>query len=170
MDLFAGFIAYVQLNQNADIPLNHPTSDELLAAPPPLPSSTASESGSMTLSTIGNHPAADLDMSVSTSIPSSASDNETRTQTLALAGGNFITFRESDIPDPPAVSYASRMEDLLVEWDDNWPNWRGTSSLKINGVPVPVIYWPTVYKYWKSNQWKGVKKHWFDWKVSTLIS
>ncbi|KAJ7892544.1 hypothetical protein B0H14DRAFT_2686793 [Mycena olivaceomarginata] len=160
MDLLAGFIAYVQHNQN--ILSSHPTSDVPLTAAPPLPSSTASESGS---ATTGNPAATDLDMSVSTSVPSSASNNETPTRTLALAGGRFITFRESDIPDPPAVSYASRMADLLLEWDDNWPNWRGTSSLTINGVPVPVIYWPTIYKYWKSNQWKGVKKHWFDWKI-----
>jgi hypothetical protein len=109
-------------------------------------------------------------MSASTSIASSGSDNsETPTRTLTLAGGRVVTFRESDIPDPPAVSYASRMDDLLSEWDDKSPHWGGSSSLTINGVPVPVIYWPTVYKYWKHSQWKGVKKQWFDWKVSTSI-
>ncbi|KAJ7434194.1 hypothetical protein B0H11DRAFT_1888466 [Mycena galericulata] len=82
-----------------------------------------------------------------------------------MGRGNFITFRECDIPDPPAVSYAKSIEALLRVWDDNSPDWDGTSPLKINEVPVPLIYWPTVYKYWKGTQWKGVKKIWFDWKI-----
>ncbi|KAJ6622807.1 hypothetical protein B0H10DRAFT_1944404 [Mycena sp. CBHHK59/15] len=92
-------------------------------------------------------------------------DGPTRTRTLKMADGKFITFRESDIPDLPAVSYAKSIEDLLLVWNDNLPHWSGTSPLKINEVPIPLIYWPTVYKYWKGTQWKGVKKSWFDWKI-----
>ncbi|KAJ6543208.1 hypothetical protein DFH09DRAFT_928757, partial [Mycena vulgaris] len=50
-------------------------------------------------------------------------------------------------------------------WDDKSAHWNGTSPLKINDVPIPIIYWPTVYKYWKGTQWQGVKKSWFDWKI-----
>lgn len=83
-----------------------------------------------------------------------------------MAGGKFITFRESDIPDPPAISYAKSLEDLLLVWTDNSTRWNGTSPLKINDVPIPIVYWPIVYKYWRGTQWQGVKKVWFDWKVS----
>ncbi|KAF8152723.1 hypothetical protein K438DRAFT_1515251, partial [Mycena galopus ATCC 62051] len=50
-------------------------------------------------------------------------------------------------------------------WDDNSPLWNGVSPLKINGVPIPLVYWPSVYTYWRPAQWKGVKKQWFDWKI-----
>ncbi|KAJ7093745.1 hypothetical protein C8R44DRAFT_684822 [Mycena epipterygia] len=95
----------------------------------------------------------------------SDSDSESPTRTPEMAGGKLITFRESDIPDPPAVSYAKSIEDLLCVWTDNSPRWNGTSPLKISGVPIPIVYWPIVYKYWKRTQWQGVKKAWFDWKI-----
>ncbi|KAJ7601746.1 hypothetical protein B0H17DRAFT_1122912, partial [Mycena rosella] len=88
---------------------------------------------------------------------SMSGNDEAPTRTLKMASGKVVTFRESAIPDPPA--------DLLLVWDDNSPQWRGVSPLKINDIPIPIVYWPTVYKYWKGTQWKGVKKVWFDWKI-----
>jgi hypothetical protein len=87
------------------------------------------------------------------------------TRILQLAGGKSVTFDESDIPDPPAISYAKNIEDLLGVWNDNSPQWNGTSPLKIQNVPIPLVHYPLVYKYWKGSQWKGVKKVWFEWKV-----
>ncbi|KAJ7901212.1 hypothetical protein B0H14DRAFT_2555986 [Mycena olivaceomarginata] len=87
------------------------------------------------------------------------------TRILQLAGGKSVTFDESDIPDPPAVSYAKNIEDLLGVWNDNSPQWNGTSPLKIQNVPIPLVHYPLVYKYWKGSQWKGVKKVWFEWKI-----
>ncbi|KAJ7778025.1 hypothetical protein DFH07DRAFT_1036538 [Mycena maculata] len=92
-------------------------------------------------------------------------DMDSPTRTLKMAHGKLITFRECDIPDPPAVSYAKSIEELPWVWDDNSPDWNGTSPLSINNTPIPLVYWPTVYKYWKGTQWKGVKKTWFDWKI-----
>lgn len=87
------------------------------------------------------------------------------TRILQLADGKSVAFHESDIPDPPAISYAKNIEDLLGVWNDNSPQWNGTSPLKIRNVPIPLIHYPLVYKYWKGSQWKGVKKVWFEWKV-----
>ncbi|KAK6966936.1 hypothetical protein R3P38DRAFT_3380836 [Favolaschia claudopus] len=99
----------------------------------------------------------------------SANKQHKRTRTLQLAGGRLFTFGESDVPDPPAISFAHRgVESLASEWDDNSPNWAGRSSLVINGVPIAVKYWPLVYKYWKTTQWDGTKKNWFDWKSIML--
>ncbi|KAJ6545133.1 hypothetical protein B0H10DRAFT_2033346 [Mycena sp. CBHHK59/15] len=94
-----------------------------------------------------------------------SSNGDVRTRTLAMAFSKYITFQESDIPDPPAVSYAKNIEGLLLVWDDRSASWSGSSPLIINTVPIPLIYWPTVYKYWKGTQWEGVKKMWFDWKT-----
>jgi hypothetical protein len=102
---------------------------------------------------------------MSPSSPDSGSDGEAPTRTLELAGGIFVTFCESDIPDPPAVSYARNIEDLLGVWNDRFPRWTGSSPLEIRNIPIPLVYWPSAYKYWKGNQWKGIKKLWFQWKV-----
>ncbi|KAJ6452715.1 hypothetical protein C8R47DRAFT_263328 [Mycena vitilis] len=94
-----------------------------------------------------------------------STDEEAPTRTLKLAGGNFIAFRESEVPDPPATSYSKRVGDLLSEWDDNSVHWKTSSPLKINGSPIALVYWPSVYKYWKGAQWRGIKKVWFEWKI-----
>jgi hypothetical protein len=62
------------------------------------PGSTPSSDSSIT--------PANMDVHMSPSSPDSGSDGEAPTRTLELAGGIFVTFCESDIPDPPAVSYA----------------------------------------------------------------
>ncbi|KAJ6448823.1 hypothetical protein C8R45DRAFT_1132702 [Mycena sanguinolenta] len=110
----------------------------------------------------GPHTNVDIHMTV----PSSnlGSNENSPTRTLQLANGRVLVFRESDIPDPPAVSYANNCEDLLGVWTDKSLDWNGKSPLKVKGVPVPLVYWPLVYKYWKGNQWKGAKKSWFQWK------
>ncbi|KAJ7793534.1 hypothetical protein B0H14DRAFT_2533425 [Mycena olivaceomarginata] len=126
------------------------------------------DSGSVHTSAIGNFSTVDI---TSTTAPSldisgpSDDDADVRIRTLKLAAGKYITFSEADVPDPPATSYARHIEDLLSDWDDNLPRWKGNSPLKINGVPIALIYWPTVFKYWKGTQWKGVKKTWFEWKI-----
>ncbi|KAK7012769.1 hypothetical protein R3P38DRAFT_2641348 [Favolaschia claudopus] len=117
-------------------------------------------------------PAPNLTRAVpSLSLSPTDTTNSVRTRTLRLAGGRLLTFSESDVPDPPAISFAIRgVESLASEWDDSSPNWAGRSSLVINGVPVAVKYWPSVYKYWKTSQWDGTKKNWFDWKAPSASS
>ncbi|KAJ7743070.1 hypothetical protein B0H14DRAFT_2290606, partial [Mycena olivaceomarginata] len=80
---------------------------------------------------------------------------EALTRTLPLKDGIFVTFCESDIPNSPVVGDAKNFEDLLGVWNDRFPQWSGNSPLKIIDVAIPLIYWPSVYKYWEGNQWKG---------------
>ncbi|KAJ7304661.1 hypothetical protein DFH08DRAFT_825418 [Mycena albidolilacea] len=62
-------------------------------------------------------------MPVSSDITGHIDDNENApTRTLKLAGGKIITFTETEVPDPPAKSYANCIQDLLSEWDDNIPH------------------------------------------------
>ncbi|KIY53819.1 hypothetical protein FISHEDRAFT_32601 [Fistulina hepatica ATCC 64428] len=42
-------------------------------------------------------------------------------------------------------------------WDMTPPHWDSSSPLKIFGHPIPMIYWPDVYRYWKGPQWQGFK-------------
>ncbi|KAF8169566.1 hypothetical protein K438DRAFT_1855192 [Mycena galopus ATCC 62051] len=143
--------AYNDVEMTDASPLPAAVSHPVTFPPVPLPTLTLSSS-----STSSGNTSADV---------SAVIQDQSTTRTLTLASGKLFTFRESDVPDPPAVSYASCLETLLSEWDDNSLHWPGTSPLKINNTPVAIVHWPAVYKYWKVNQWKGIKKHWFDWKI-----
>ncbi|KAJ7907263.1 hypothetical protein B0H13DRAFT_2332548 [Mycena leptocephala] len=163
IDLLTDFLAYVQRNGDSAVNASQPSPDSPVTAeaiPLPAPSSLPSPSdGGEPMSTADSSSAVDVTMSMTTSISSSIADShdddDTRTR----------IFSSSDVPDPPAVSYAKRIEDLLLEWDDNLPQWNGRSHLKIKSVPIPLKYWPMVYKYWKKTQWEGAKKVWFHWKI-----
>ncbi|KAJ7791080.1 hypothetical protein B0H14DRAFT_3161085 [Mycena olivaceomarginata] len=127
------------------------------ATPIPPPSRSERNSDASTTS--------DVPMVSPSSVDAGSNAAPLPTRILQLAGGKSVTFDESDIPDPPAVSYAKNIEDLLGVWNDNSPQWNGTSPLKIQNVPIPLVHYPLVYKYWKGSQWKGVKKVWFEWKI-----
>ncbi|KDR83110.1 hypothetical protein GALMADRAFT_276082 [Galerina marginata CBS 339.88] len=99
------------------------------------------------------------------------------TRTITLAKGQKVTFTQNDVRDPPALSFANLGADLPVlnsMWDDVTEHWRGSSPLRIHGVPIPVVYWKDVYTSkgvpkgevpWMPKQWKGTKSKYFDWKV-----
>ncbi|KAJ7683782.1 hypothetical protein B0H17DRAFT_985676 [Mycena rosella] len=165
--LFSELLSYMQqqnpVTSSSDLPstvnaMNTEPAATILATSGEVPSTSTWESGSTASLARENPSTADVTKSMS-------GNDEAPTRTLKMASGKVVTFRESAIPDPPAVSYAKSVEDLLLVWDDNSPQWRGVSPLKINDIPIPIVYWPTVYKYWKGTQWKGVKKVWFDWKI-----
>ncbi|KAF8169440.1 hypothetical protein K438DRAFT_1615079 [Mycena galopus ATCC 62051] len=122
------------------------------ATPAPLPPRSTSNSNTSILPEPAN-----IDIPMSVPISDSGSDSEAPTRTLQLADGKFLSFRESDIPGPPAVSYARNCEDLLHVWNDKFPQWNGTSPLMIKSVPIPLST--------GRNQWEGAKKLWFQWKI-----
>ncbi|KAG2739599.1 hypothetical protein P692DRAFT_201729417 [Suillus brevipes Sb2] len=49
-------------------------------------------------------------------------------------------------------------------WDDLSPHWGGESVLTIGGHPIPLMYWPDVYRYGKTCQWQGTKSRWTEWR------
>ncbi|KAJ7736982.1 hypothetical protein DFH07DRAFT_985795 [Mycena maculata] len=156
-----------RMAQSSSVPPSAPSSSTPVisastsnSTAPSDPTSITVDSSTVELSSVT--PTADVSMH-DTDGDNANMDSPTRT--LKMAHGKLITFRECDIPDPPAVSYAKSIEELPRVWDDNSPDWNGTSPLSINNTPIPLVYWPTVYKYWKGTQWKGVKKTWFDWKI-----
>jgi hypothetical protein len=66
-----------------------------------------------------------------------------------------------DIPDPPALSYKDRIEDLIEDWLFG-------SDLKCNGINVPLIYWRALYKPFRPNVWAKIKGEWGEWRVSNV--
>ncbi|KAG5633956.1 hypothetical protein H0H81_004196 [Sphagnurus paluster] len=75
-------------------------------------------------------------------------------RTLRLGNGTLISFTERDVPDPPAVSFATNIPQLNRMWDDTSPHWDHRSHLNIDGQPIALVYWPELYKYWKIGQWQ----------------
>ncbi|KAG1818446.1 uncharacterized protein BJ212DRAFT_1269067 [Suillus subaureus] len=49
-------------------------------------------------------------------------------------------------------------------WDDTSPYWGKESVLMIKGHPIPIVYWPYVYRYGKYGQWQGTKSQWMGWR------
>jgi len=97
-----------------------------------------------------------------------------RSITFKHAGETItVTFTEADVIDPPAVRFADNIPQLNEMWDDDPIHWRGSSPLKIKGVPIPLIFWKQVYQSkgrpWRQGNWKGIKGLWFNWKVSTKL-
>lgn len=88
---------------------------------------------------------------------------------LVLGNGTALQISGDSIPDPPAVSFADDIPRLNSMWDDTTPHWCGRSPLVVGGHPIPVSYWPELYKYGKKDQWKGTKTKWFEWKVCFLL-
>ncbi len=94
---------------------------------------------------------------------------------ITLANGSTIRFTADQVPAPPAVTFvASDIQALNGMWDDTSPHWTGGSALIVNGTPIPIIYWKQVYSsrargagsLWKPGQWKALKTHVSNWRVS----
>ncbi|KAI0669306.1 hypothetical protein C8Q78DRAFT_977855 [Trametes maxima] len=50
-------------------------------------------------------------------------------------------------------------------WDDEEVSrWNNSSPLEILGVRIPVVYWPLIYQYKRSDEWSRIKQRWLDWK------
>lgn len=88
---------------------------------------------------------------------------------LKLGDGTEVSFSVSSVPDPVAVTFTQDIPRLNAMWDDTSPHWGGESVLTIKGHPIPIVYWPDVYRYGKFGQWQGTKSCWTDWRVSGSI-
>ncbi|KAG2141618.1 hypothetical protein BD769DRAFT_1349586, partial [Suillus cothurnatus] len=84
---------------------------------------------------------------------------------LQLGDGTILQVDASEIPDPPAISFAHDIPRLNDMWDDHTEHWKGLSVIVIRGHPIAVEYWPLLYRYGKQQQWQGTKNKWNDWRV-----
>ncbi|KAJ3778538.1 hypothetical protein FB446DRAFT_713028 [Lentinula raphanica] len=84
---------------------------------------------------------------------------------LVLANGTTITFSPSTVPDPPLVSFADKIPQLVRMWDDAAPDYQASECLlKVGGHGIPLRLWEQVYKYGGDQRWKGTKDKWGKWK------
>ena len=84
---------------------------------------------------------------------------------LKLGDKTVVSFTVDSIPDPVAVSFVHNIPRLNSMWDDTSHHWGQESVLTIKGHPIPIVYWPDIYRYGKTRQWKGTKSSWADWRV-----
>ncbi|KAH9043623.1 hypothetical protein EDB85DRAFT_1911398 [Lactarius pseudohatsudake] len=84
---------------------------------------------------------------------------------LKLGNGRSLCFEKQSVPNPPLVSFAKDLPRLVRTWDDSSPEWTPSEAvLRIQGEPIALKHWPTVYRYGKSSQWAGTKKNWAHWR------
>ncbi|KAG2354914.1 hypothetical protein BDR07DRAFT_1493930 [Suillus spraguei] len=115
------------------------------------------------------HPGAET-IAVESSAPSaSLSLAIGKPRLLHLGDGTILQVDSNKIPDPPAISFAHNIACLNSMWDDDTEHWKGLSVIVIHSHPITVKYWPVLYRYGKDKQWKGMKKKWSDWQVSTTL-
>jgi hypothetical protein len=78
-----------------------------------------------------------------------------------VEGGKPIRFTSLHIPDPPNLKYANHMDQLLIDWDDS-------SHIIIKNVPIPLKYWPQVFRWSRPKAWQVIKNEWSQWQVHSL--
>ena len=88
-----------------------------------------------------------------------------KSRVLKLGDGTILQLVDSEIPDPPAVSFVDDILRLNGMWEDRTEHWQGNSVIAIQGHPIAVEYWPLFYRYGRGHQWKGTKGRWTDWRV-----
>ncbi|KAH8997084.1 hypothetical protein EDB86DRAFT_2828856 [Lactarius hatsudake] len=84
---------------------------------------------------------------------------------LKLGNGRSLCFEKQSVPDPPLISFVRDLPRLMRTWDDSSPEWTPSEAvLRIQGEPIALKHWPTVYRYGKSGQWACTKKNWAHWR------
>ncbi|KAH8981836.1 hypothetical protein EDB86DRAFT_2834703 [Lactarius hatsudake] len=84
---------------------------------------------------------------------------------LKLGNSRSLCFEKQSVPDLPLVSFARDLPRLMRTWDDSSPKWTPSEAvLRIQGEPIALKHWPTVYRYGKSGQWACTKKNWAHWR------
>jgi hypothetical protein len=98
-------------------------------------------------------------LQISQNTPQSPSKSKERTLVMDRLAKPLV-FSALDIADPPHLKYSDNMDALLSDWENS-------SYLRIKDVPVPLKYWPQVYRWAKPEAWNVIKDHWSNWRVSS---
>jgi hypothetical protein len=89
---------------------------------------------------------------------------------LRLGDGTILTLTKAEVPDPPAVSFATDIARLNRIWDDTSMYWTPAQcALQIHGHPIALVHWPAIYSYGKKGQWRGTLNKWTDWQVGRCL-
>jgi len=86
-------------------------------------------------------------------------------ESLRLGNGRTLCFSKQSVPDPPGISFAKEIPRLVKMWDDSSVDWDPAQAvLHIQGEPIALKHWKSVYRYGKAGQWAGAKKLWYQWQ------
>ncbi|TRM55436.1 hypothetical protein BD626DRAFT_542703 [Schizophyllum amplum] len=88
-----------------------------------------------------------------------------RTRDLVLptpSGDVSFVLRESDLPSAPA-GVGTDIARIACMWAYDG-HWRGESALHLHGHPVPMQYWPDIFKYWHKGNWEAIKSDYVKWR------
>ncbi|KAH8977119.1 hypothetical protein EDB86DRAFT_2838378 [Lactarius hatsudake] len=67
---------------------------------------------------------------------------------LKLGNGRSLCFSKQSVPDLPLVSFSKDLPQPMRTWDDSSPEWTPSEVvLRIQGEPIVLKHWPTVYCY-----------------------
>ncbi|KAL0564049.1 hypothetical protein V5O48_018008 [Marasmius crinis-equi] len=94
---------------------------------------------------------------------------------LTLYDGTTLSFRRSDVPPPPNLSFSDNIDLLARMWTDSHARFREEECpLKIQGRGIALKYWIDVYKRKErkgpdgkpiqDTRWKGTRGKWNKWK------
>ncbi|KAG7085515.1 hypothetical protein E1B28_003075 [Marasmius oreades] len=88
---------------------------------------------------------------------------------LNLQDGTTLSFRQSDVPDPRNLTFATDIDLLGILWTESNPKFReDLCEVKINGHGIALEHWPTVFKKTtrggEDRHWEGLKKIWDKWR------
>ncbi|KAJ3964238.1 hypothetical protein EV361DRAFT_956140 [Lentinula raphanica] len=72
---------------------------------------------------------------------------------LVIGHGQVVTYRYSNVRQPPQISFAGKIPCLSRVWDDEHPSWDPVDCtnnlLEINGTAIALRYWPDGWNEWK---------------------
>ncbi|KAL1750485.1 hypothetical protein FB107DRAFT_279580, partial [Schizophyllum commune] len=133
--------------------------------PPPSNRSTmdppSGNSSSTAVSSVPPH------MQMSPPPPTPASPSRMRRIILpAPTGPVELTIHESELPPLPA-GVGSDIARIASTWAYD-EHWRGESALQLHGHPVPMQYWPSIFKYWRRGNRDTIKSDFVKWRDVAL--
>ncbi|KAJ3712062.1 hypothetical protein C8R42DRAFT_331328 [Lentinula raphanica] len=102
-------------------------------------------------------------------LPASNTNENESVDKLIIGHGQIITYRYSELRQPPQISFVGKIPRLSRVWDDEHSSWDpvdcGNNLLEINGTAIALRYWPEVYRGRKgSTTWSWLKKLWNEWR------
>jgi len=81
---------------------------------------------------------------------------------MARIPGYTLAVYLNDIPDPPPITYAIDLKEII----NDWISLNCKATLVINGTRIPLVHWIFVYRYNRSKVWNEIKSKWRTWRVS----
>jgi hypothetical protein len=88
-----------------------------------------------------------------------------KAHTLKKVPGYSFAVYPRDIPDPPPISYASNMTDLVEDWNSV----TSPAVVVVSATPIRLAHWLYIYRHIRPEVWNEIKGKWRIWRVSSVV-